>query len=134
MCDCENCYKEIKDGIKETVSFKPLVWEIHIAMKFLPPWNYEIDGVYFSMVPKFTDIDFVFADYFCRGLKEEMFCCIKADTSFEAYKKAVNRIMDEFERYGNEYPVYLTALKHIELVSEEEVQKIVAENKEKAKR
>ena len=90
----------IKDGIKNTVSFKQLAWEIHIAMKFLPPWNYEIDGVYFSMVPIFTDIGDVFSNLFRRQSKTEMFCNLKADTSFEAYKKAVNMIMDEFERYG----------------------------------
>ena len=124
----------IKDGIENTVSFKPLVWKIHIVMKYMPPWYRVIDGVYFSMVPEFTDIDYVFSNYFDKKSKTEMFCGLKADTSFEAYKKAVNRIIDEFERYGNEYPVYMTALKHIELVPEEEVQKIVAENKEKAKR
>lgn len=117
----------IKDGIKNTVSFKQLEWEIHIAMKFLPPWNYEIDGVYFSMVPDFTYTD-GFSYWFRRQSKTEMFCSLKADTGFEAYKKAVNIIIDEFERYGKEYPVYMTALKHIELVSEEEVQKIVEEN------
>lgn len=128
----DNYYKEhykcIQDSIvNDIVSFKPLGWDIHIVVKFSLKPYWEVDGVYFSLVPDHSRGD-CFSNYFCRDSKTEMYGSFLADTGIEAYKKAVNIIMDELERYGKEYPVYLTALKNIKLVPEEEVQKIVEEN------
>ena len=110
-----------------TVSFTGPVWTMHAVFTFDV---HKVTGVKISLTPDFLlGKDYIFETYTFSRLAQYEFEALFVETEpFNAYRKGINVLFDELKRIGKDDPVYLDALKSIELTTEEEIQRIVEQS------